>query len=340
MNEYNLSTNRNKSHSLLSLAHEYPVQRSVTHSAFGPNELTTDVYALGRISAKWPNKSIEQEFRCSYDVINKYDKDIKDPNMNSYRDGRAPFWVNSEQTLNCCTPSTNSIKNEGKAWKEEEERNIINTVLSSRYFRYLARELDWKLQDLYHNDMYRLIPSEYNMQLLINALAKSKPSEKDEALTVNSLVVGQLVPTLGHENTIKISRFHQVDAQEIANNASYLDCFDSQNDLINVIHAYLVLAKNNGLADEERALNYILCYGYSFYQKMYKQRSQTSSYQAIRLVNIDARVDYVGERTLVCVIFNFQDSKTNATEAWSSTVDVTETFPFMVAQFEPYINIL
>lgn len=303
------------------------LQRSSAPYQFGQADLESDAFALGRISARWPTKSIEREFRAAYSVIEQFGADA----FREYHEKSAPFWPQ-------CLPPKALPKTSHD--QEKETLRIINGVLASRAFRYLARELEWQLEDMYSNQMFTLIPSEYNMQQLIDAMSESerRSTVSSGSSSVNALVVGKVLPNGGKLDRLCINKFRDIDAHEIARSIPQLHNNQSCADVTQMIEAYLVLAKNSGLTDEERALNYLLVYGTRFYEKMYKQRNQSYN-QSVHLVNIDARIQYVGERTLVCVIFNFQDSKSSAIESWSSTVDVTDTFPFLVSALEPYINV-
>ncbi|CAM3789266.1 hypothetical protein VA7868_00445 [Vibrio aerogenes CECT 7868] len=319
---------------------QQPVQCQRNDFSFGLHALENDVCVLGRISARWPDTQIEREFRCAAQVIKQYPHDILD-----YINGLAPFWpVPVPQTP---PPMT-------AAQAKDDMLTVINTVLSSRYFRYLARELEWLLEDEYSNALYQLLPSEYNMQQLINALDDTQappPSGQgtfnpppqsgydDSHATINTLIVGSVMPDAGQLSQLQIHKFCQVDPATIADQVSYFHQHNQQTSMAQLIKSYLLLAKNAGMTDEERALNYLLCYDTGFYSKIYEQRQQ-SQRQSVHLVGIDARLYYAGERTLVCVIFNYQDQKTSVIESWSSTIDVTNEYPFMVSEFEPYINVL
>ncbi|SHO56643.1 hypothetical protein [Vibrio quintilis] len=317
-------------------------QRQADDFSFGLNALENDVCVLGRISARWPDTQIEREFRCAAQVIQQYPHDIMD-----YVKGFAPFWPVPVPT----TPPPMTAEQ-----AKDDMLSVINTVLSSRYFRYLARELIWLLEDEYGNEIYQLIPSEYNMQQLINALDETQtpPSPdqggfnpppqsgtnvNDSTSTINTLVVGSVTPGTGELSQLHIDKFRQVDPATIADQVGYFHQHNQQATMAQLIKSYLLLAKNAGMTDEARALNYLLCYDTGFYSKVYEQRQQ-SQRQAVHLIGIDARLYYAGERTLVCVIFNYQDQKTSVIEPWSSTIDVTDEYPFMVSEFEPYIHVL
>lgn len=295
-------------------------QRQMTVPSFGLQDLASDIYALGRISADWPDKSVENEFRANARWIDVHGLDIR----------QADFRHKVEPCA-AIHPQANYV-----ARDKENDLAVICQVLRTRRCRYLARELDWYLHDVYGNRLYRLVPSEYNMQQLINALLDAQSNKGSQ---INALVVGEASGRPGSLDSLVITKFRAMTAHDIAKSMSKQQNAQSYRDLTHVIELYLSLANNNGMNDEERALNYLLTYGHDFYEKMYRQRSDSGS-KSIHLVSVDARVHYAGERTMVYVVFNFQDSKTSAVESWSSTVDVTDRFPFMVSKFEPYINVL
>lgn len=296
------------------------IQRQVGSPLFGLQDLAGDIYALGCISADWPNKSVENEFRSHIEWINEHGVDISQSDY-------------CRKVEPCCAalPLANHQPRD-----KVQDLDCIRKVLKTRRCRYLARELDWYLEDVHGNPLYHLIPSEYNMQQLINALIDSD-SAKSPA--INTLIVGRASGQLGELDSVTVTKFRSMSAHDIAKNLPKLHNAQSCRDLTYVIDLYLSLANNNGVTDEERALNYLLTYGYDFYERMYRQRSD-NNHQSIHLISIDARVHYAGERTLVYVVFNFQDSKTSVIEPWYSTVDVTDRFPFLVSKFEPYINVL
>ncbi|GLT19142.1 hypothetical protein GCM10007938_29240 [Vibrio zhanjiangensis] len=296
------------------------VQKRSATSSFGLEDLASDVYALGCISADWPDKSVENEFRAHAKWIDAYGVSIS----------QSDFCQKVEPCAVTLPRANDTTSN------KDTDQSLIRQVLKTRRCRYLARELDWYLEDVYGNRLYQLVPSEYNMQQLINALTDTKSNPRR---TINVLVVGRSSGGLSSLDELTITKFRSMTAHDIAKHIPKLHNPQSCRDLTHVIELYLSLASNNGVTDEERALNYLLSYGYDFYEKMYRQRSEGNS-KSIHLVSIDARVHYAGERTLVYVVFNFQDSKTSALESWYSTVDVTDRFPFLISAFEPYINVL
>ncbi|CAE6963142.1 hypothetical protein ACOMICROBIO_LMKGKHOH_04023 [Vibrio sp. B1FIG11] len=296
------------------------IQRHIAAPSFGLQDLAGDVYVLGCISADWPDKSVENEFRSNIKWIAEHGIDISQPDF-----------CRKVEPCSAALPLANH-----QPRNKDKDLECIRQVLKTRRCRYLARELDWYLEDIHGNRLYRLIPSEYNMQQLINALVDYDSTNPS---AINALVVGRASGQLGELDSVTVTKFRSMAAHDIAKNLPKLHNSQSCRDLTHVIELYLSLANNNGATDEERALNYLLTYGYDFYERMYRQRSD-SSHQSIHLVSVDARSHYAGERTLVYVVFNFQDSKTSAVESWYSTVDVTDRFPFLVSKFEPYINVL
>lgn len=296
------------------------IQKQMFAPSFGLQNLASDIYTLGRISADWPDKSVENEFRSNLEWITEHGVDINQQDF-----------CRKVEPCRAALPFANyQLKNKDK------DLECIRQVLKTRRCRYLARELDWYLEDVHGNKLYRLLPSEYNMQQLINALIDS---DSNKPRAINSLVVGRTSGQLRGLDTVTVTKFRSMTAHDIAKNLPQLHNAQSCRDLTHIIDLYLSLANNNGVTDEERALNYLLTYGYDFYDRMYRQRSDIN-HQTIHLVSVDARIHYAGERTLVYVVFNFQDSKTSTVESWYSTVDVTDRFPFLVRKFEPYINVL
>ncbi|QUJ69639.1 hypothetical protein KDD30_23180 (plasmid) [Photobacterium sp. GJ3] len=180
-----LSTHFTPLPSIAANAFPMPVQRTTGDLPFTVEALATDVYAVGKLMAQWPDKSIEREFRCAYAVIEQYGSS---GDMQAYRTQFAPFWPD-------CLPKQPAPMSVQQA--QAKALHIINTVLASRYYRYLAKMLEWQLQDIYGNPMYRLVPSEYNMQMLIDTLARSEQNKDSERDTVNTLIVGPLLPDSG-----------------------------------------------------------------------------------------------------------------------------------------------
>ncbi|MCG7488386.1 hypothetical protein MHN79_02685 [Vibrio sp. Of14-4] len=296
------------------------IQKHASNSTFGLQDLAGDVYVLGCVGTDWPDKSVENEFRANARWIDAYG-----------------VGVSQSDYCQKVEPCATTLLKTGYATRnKDKDQALIRQVLKTRRCRYLARELDWYLEDIYHNRLYKLLPSEYNMQQLINTLIDTKSTQQR---AINALVVGKSNGHISGLDNLTITKFRSMTAHDIAKHIPKLHNPQSCRDLTHVIELYLSLANNNGVTDEERALNYLLSYGYDFYEKMYRQRSEGNQ-KSIHLVSIDARVHYAGERTLVYVVFNFQDSKTSALESWYSTVDVTDRFPFLVSAFEPYINVL
>jgi hypothetical protein len=101
------------------------------------------------------------------------------------------------------------------------------------------------------------------------------------------------------------------------------------NDLLDRV---MQMTDNAGATAEHRALNY-LCTRYPaiFERVAVAERNNAS------LTAVDVRPSPVGgHRAIVDVIFSFTDRRTDVVDSWSTRVDVTEIFPFLVKKLSPY----
>lgn len=94
------------------------------------------------------------------------------------------------------------------------------------------------------------------------------------------------------------------------------------------------MADNAGATDEHRALNYLVVRYPAIYATAAEAFGRNSS-----LIAVEVRPSPLSStRKIVEVVFSFTNRQTDITEKFSTRVDVTEEFPFLVTKMSPYYD--
>jgi hypothetical protein len=96
----------------------------------------------------------------------------------------------------------------------------------------------------------------------------------------------------------------------------------------------MLLTDNAGSTDEHRALNYLAVRYPAVYDTVAAAFDRDSSLTAVDVQSSPLS----GTRNIVDVIFSFTNRNTDVVEKFSTRVDVTEEFPFLVTKMSPYFD--
>lgn len=315
-----------------------PLSSGVVQRAGGGSipalDLTDEfIYVLGQVKADFPSMGVQREFERCWLAIEK-DKPGSPFLPAEYQPGPEP------------------------AWGDKSDQEVIFQILSSRRYRYLARELKWTLinsycinslkQSLFENDIYLLEPSEYNMSALVGAMKSQCKCSGEcqcdpDSLRPETLIVG--ISRLAHSgdlNKLTIHKVKQMDPEKLSDQIKDITRYDSSMDIKQVIEDIHALADNEGNTDQDRAVNYVLCNNPLIYiktQDIYYANSERRNTQPqARFMGIRTQAERSGERHFVKVVFDYQHLNSGATESWCSLVDVTDEYPFLLTGFKPYVS--
>lgn len=218
------------------------------------------------------------------------------------------------------------------------DRQAVQSVLSARQNRYLARQLCYVLM-IEGLETYILQPRDpADFDLLVEAIRPApRPTDVDVVIGVrgpiappelcNGLMVPIVVFDLMYSFDVPslisgIPRPEQMAAEQFEPAAEEL------------FMRIMQMADNAGATDEHRALNYLAVR----YPAIYHQTTELFGRNA-SLTSVDVRPSRLsGVRQVVDVIFSYTNRQTDVTEKYFVRVDVTEEFPFLVTRMSPYYD--
>jgi hypothetical protein len=218
------------------------------------------------------------------------------------------------------------------------DRQALQSVLSERQNRYLARQLCYVLT-IEGLETYILQPRDpADLELLVAAIRPApRPTDVDVVIGVRGPIAppelcnGLMVPILVFDQMYSfdvasliggIPRPEQMAAEQFGPAAEEL------------FMRTLQMADNAGATDEHRALNYLAVR----YPAIYHQTAELFGRNA-SLTSVDIRPSRLaGVRRVVDVIFAYTNRQTDVIEKYFVRVDVTEEFPFLVTRMSPYFD--
>jgi hypothetical protein len=217
------------------------------------------------------------------------------------------------------------------------DRQVFHSVLAERENRYLARELCWllKIQGL---ETYLLRPREASdLDLLIKAL------EPQPVPWINT-VIGVRGPNASPEECnglmVPIVVFDQIytfDTPSLVKAIPKPEKMAAENfeaAAQELFDRVLLMTDNLGATDEHRALNYLAMR----YPAIYAKTAESFA-NDLSLTAVDTNLSTLSNtRTIVDVMFSFTHRTTGVTEKFSTRVDVTEAYPFLVSKLSPYYD--
>lgn len=212
---------------------------------------------------------------------------------------------------------------------------LLYDILSKEQYRYIATEIRWVMK-INNVKTYLINPlGEAELKELIESL---KP---EPGMATCQAVIGRL----DKSDTIKPGgeeRLVTVICDLLYNIAfdKFVDSIVKKTNVDKVVAGSLfkkLLNKtvNDGVNDENRAVNYIaLKYleAYKMTSEMLQSDSKASIYSFVDVETKNARVQ--GTRKIVDVTFNYQERGTDKIIWRTAKVDTTDLFPFLVKGFE------
>jgi hypothetical protein len=218
------------------------------------------------------------------------------------------------------------------------DRQMLHAVLSRRENRYLARQLCWvfAVEGL---ETYILVARDpADLDLLVESV-RAEPSPLDLDLIVGvrgslappELCNGLVVPIVMVDQMYSFDRESLMKAIPSPKGMTAKEFTPAAEELFTRI---MQMADNAGASDEHRALNYLAVRYPAIYTTAAEAHWRNASLSAV-----DVRPSALsGTRRIVEVILSFRNRQTDALEKFSTRVDVTEEFPFLVTKMSPYYD--
>jgi hypothetical protein len=219
------------------------------------------------------------------------------------------------------------------------DREALQSVLSDRANRYLARQVCWVflVEGL---ETYLLAPRDpADIELLVEAARpRPRPTDLDVVIGVRGPLAspdacnGLVVPVVLFDQLYSFDRDDLLDAIPRPDDAPEEEDERFRATAGEVFDQILQMADNAGATDEHRSLNYLAVRYPAIYARATAAHAGNAS-----MSEIDVRPSRLsGARKIVDVIFTFTNRQTDVTDKYFVRVDVTEEFPFLVTKLSPY----
>ncbi len=218
------------------------------------------------------------------------------------------------------------------------DRQALQSVLSQRSNRYLARQLCWVLE-IEGLETYLLVPRDpADIDLLVEALRPTpSPLDIDVVVGVRGPIAppemcnGLMIPIVAFDQIYSFDRDALIKAVPRPEKVTAKEFEPAAEELFDRI---MQMADNAGATDEHRALNYLAVRYPAIYAIAADAFGRNSA-----LTGVDVRPSRLsGARNIVDVIFSYTSRTTDVTEKFFVRVDVTEEFPFLVTKMSPYYD--
>jgi hypothetical protein len=218
------------------------------------------------------------------------------------------------------------------------DQQALQSVLSQRQNRYLARKLCWVLS-IEGLDTYILQPRDpADLDQLVEAI-RPAPSPADVDVVIGmrgpiappELCNGLMVPIVLFDQIYSFDTSALVKSIPRPQGITAKAFEPAAEELFNRI---MQMADNAGATDEHRALNYLAVRHPAIYATTSEAHGRNAS-----LTGVEVRPSRLsGTRKIVDVIFAYTHRETDVTEKFFVRVDVTEEFPFLVTRLSPYYD--
>ena len=218
------------------------------------------------------------------------------------------------------------------------DRQAVQSVLSQRKNRYLARQLCWVLT-IEGLETYILVPRDpADVDLLIEAVRPApSPLDIDVVVGMRGSIAqpetcnGLMVPIVAFDQIYSFDRESLLKSIPRPKELTAKDFGPAAEELFIRI---MQLADNAGATDEHRALNYLAVRYPAIYAMAAEALARSSSLSAVEVR--PSRLS--GTRKIVDAIFSYSNRQTDVTDKYFVRVDVTEEFPFLVTKMSPYYD--
>ena len=218
------------------------------------------------------------------------------------------------------------------------DRQALQSVLSQRSNRYLARQLCWVLE-IEGLETYLLVPRDpADFDLLVEAL-RPTPSPLDVDIVVGvrgpiappEMCNGLMIPIVAFDQIYSFDRDALIKTIPRPEKVTAKEFEPAAGELFDRI---LQMADNAGATNEDRALNYLAVRYPAIYVTAAEAFGRNESLTAVTVRSSPLS----GTRNIVEVIFSYTNRTTDVTEKFFVRVDVTEEFPFLVTKLSPYFD--
>ena len=218
------------------------------------------------------------------------------------------------------------------------DRQALQTILSQRQNRYLARQLCW-VMTIEGLETYILVPRDpADLDLLIEALRPTpQPWDLDCVIGIKGRIAppevcnGLMVPIVAFDQIYSFDRDSLIKAIPRPEKTSAKEFGPAAEEMFDRI---MQMTDNAGATDEHRALNYLAVR----YQAIYANAADEFGRNA-SLTAVDVQASPLsGTRNVVDVIFSYTNRNTDVVEKFFVRVDVTEEFPYLVTKLSSYYN--
>jgi PatG Domain len=218
------------------------------------------------------------------------------------------------------------------------DRQALQTILSERSNRYLARQLCWVLT-IEGLHTYLLQPRDpMDFDLLVEAV-RPTPHQADVDVVIGirgpiappELCNGLMLPIVVFDQIYSFDRDTLIKAIPRPDGIAE-DKFGAAAE--EVFDRIMLMADNAGATDENRALNYLAVRYPAIYASAAEAHGRNAS-----LAGVEVRPSPLsGARRVVDVILAYNNRQTDVTDKFAVRVDVTEEFPFLVTKLSPYYD--
>ena len=218
------------------------------------------------------------------------------------------------------------------------DRQALQSVLSQRSNRYLARQLCWVLE-IEGLETYLLMPRDpADFDLLVEALRPApSPMDLDVVVGVRGPIAppemcnGLMIPIVAFDQIYSFDRDALIKAIPRPEKVTAKEFEPAAEELFDRI---MQMADNAGATDEDRALNYLAVRYPTIYATAAAAFGRNESLTAVAVHPSPLS----GTRNIVEVVFSYTHRTTDVTEKFFVRVDVTEEFPFLVTKMSLYYD--
>jgi len=222
--------------------------------------------------------------------------------------------------------------------KGKTDREAMQTVLSARENRYLARQLCWVLT-IQGLETYLLTPRDSaDLDLLVEAVrATPRPTDLDAVIGLRGPIAtlemcnGLMVPIVFFDQIYSFDRDALIKSIPRPEKVTAQKFHPAAEELFDRI---MQMTDNAGATDENRALNYLAVRYPAIYANAAEEFAANASLSAVEVRPSPLSTT----RKVVDVIFSYTNRNTDVTEKFFVRVDVTEEFPFLVTKMSPYFD--
>jgi hypothetical protein len=188
-------------------------------------------------------------------------------------------------------------------------------------------------------ETYLLVPRDpvdYD-QLLEAVRPAPSPLDLDVVIGVRGPIAppemcnGLMIPIVAFDQIYSFDRNALIKAIPSPGKTKEKEFYPSAEELFDRI---MLATDNAGATDENRALNYLAVRYPAIYATAADAFGRNASLSAVDVQSSPLS----GTRKVVDVIFSFTNRNTDVVEKFSTRVDVTEEFPFLVTKMSPYFD--